>query len=132
MNSHSLSEPEKYEAAINFIQISGRVIPALFILAIIAFIHITVFTHRICGPVISFDKAIKQFRQGNLKARIKLRKKDFLKEQSESVNEILNDFADYISGLEKSIENLEEKAEKNPELLKEIDKLKTRLRYIKI
>ena len=131
MNSDSITDIEKYNAATNFIQISGRVIPALFILSLIAFVHITIFTHRICGPVINFTKAVKEIKKGNIKARITLRKKDFLTEQSKYVNEILDDFSIYIKDLQAGIEKLEEKAVDNPEMIKEINELKTKLSYIK-
>lgn len=132
MNSSSVSDIEKFNAATNFLQLSGRIIPALFILSIIAFVHMIVFTHRICGPVISFTKAVKEFKKGNLKARIKLRKKDFLTEQSERVNEILDDFTGYLAEIHSDIEKLEEKVSDNPELINEVDRLKKKLKYLKI
>lgn len=130
MNSAAVSDIEKYNAATNFIKISGRIIPAIFILFTISFVHMLVFTHRICGPILSFNKGIDEFKKGNIKARINLRKKDFLTEESEKVNEVLDNFVIYIESLKADIHSLEEKSEGFDHLKNEINKLKRKISSI--
>lgn len=130
MNSSAVSDIEKYHAATNFIKISARTIPAIFALFTISFVHMLILTHRICGPIISFNKSIDEFKKGNIKARINLRKKDFLTQESENVNEVLENFSNYIESLKDDIENLEKKAEGCDGLKNEIIKLKRKINSI--
>ncbi|MGM0418415.1 MAG: hypothetical protein ACQEQS_06815 [Thermodesulfobacteriota bacterium] len=131
--SSSLSVAEKYDAAQTFITLSARLIPAILILLLISFIHMLILTHKICGPIISFNKAIKEYKEGNISARVNLRKNDFLKNESREVNEIVQELESWVVSLKKDVETLEKNIDSREaeELKKDFDKIKKKLNIIK-
>ncbi|MHC4850884.1 MAG: hypothetical protein ACYTKC_08780 [Planctomycetota bacterium] len=48
------------------------------------------FSHRIAGPMYNFGRTLKEFREGNIDARITLREHDYLEEVQDHINSFLD------------------------------------------
>jgi methyl-accepting chemotaxis protein len=71
-----------------------RLLPAALILAVLVGVQVILASHRLSGPIYRFEKALKEFLDGNFSNRIKLRKHDELKE----MEELFNRLAGYLEG----------------------------------
>ena len=131
--SSALSDAEKYDAAQTFLTLSARLLPAFLILLLISFIHMVILTHKICGPIKNFNKAIKEYKDGNITARVNLRKNDFLKNESREVNEIVGELESWVVSLKKDVETLEKNIDSRDtnKLKKDFKKIKKKLNIIK-
>jgi HAMP domain-containing protein len=65
-----------------------RVWPALFIMAGLAGIHAIFYSHRLVGPVYRFEKMLGELIAGNYSIRIRIRKRDELRELEALLNRL--------------------------------------------
>lgn len=117
------SDPNaQYEAAQVFLLLAQRLVPAVLVLFLFFFVHLVIMTHRICGPLVNFTRTFESIAEGNLSRRIRLRERDYLRDEADMVNEALDSLTDQLTALRQ--ENLAlaeslEKASHNPEMLTE-------------
>lgn len=80
---------EKAQAAMQYIILGERIWPAITIsISILAIISFYI-THKLAGPIYRFEKTAKDVIDGDLSLRIRLRKKDDLKELANLFNRLL-------------------------------------------
>ena len=65
-----------------------RVWPALFIMAGLAGVHAIFYSHRVVGPVYRFERMLEELIAGNYSHRIRIRKRDELKDMEVLLNEL--------------------------------------------
>lgn len=102
----------QYQAAQTFLTLVKRLLPAVILMFVLVFLHQILITHRICGPLVNFTHTFKRIAQGDLTRKVVLRKGDYLREECEKINEMIDSLAHFISnirgGQEKLISVLEE------------------------
>jgi methyl-accepting chemotaxis protein len=80
-----------------FIILLERLAYSLVILLILAFIHQIVITHKICGPLVNFRNTFKRISEGDLTRKIFLRRHDFLQDEANQVNEMIDVLSNFVS-----------------------------------
>jgi len=87
----------QYFSAKIFIILLERLAYSLVILLILAFIHQIVITHKICGPLVNFTNTFKKISEGDLTRKIFLRRHDFLQNEANQVNEMIDVLSSFVS-----------------------------------
>ena len=102
----------QYRAAQTFITLIKRLIPAVFAILVLVFIHQVLITHRICGPLVNFTNTFKRVAEGDLTRKIFLRQGDYLREECKRINEMIDGLSNHIARIgndhEKLVQLLEE------------------------
>lgn len=80
----------QYQAAKFFMLIFERLPLVLGAVFILVFIHQLLITHQVCGPLVNFANTIKRITKGDLTRKIYLRRYDFLKEDGQCINEMID------------------------------------------
>ena len=93
---HSSELCRQYLSAKVFIIVLERFAIAFGGLVIVAFIHQIILTHKFCGPLVNFMNSFKKMSKGNLTRRVFLRRYDFLHDEAQQVNEMLDGLSDLI------------------------------------
>jgi len=93
LNDQSLSLEVRAVAADRILMLHSRVWPAFISLIVILGLHSILLFHRIVGPLYRFRLAFEQIRQGNVSFRVKLRKKDYLHDEEEAFNNMIEGIA---------------------------------------
>ena len=103
----------QYHAAKMFITVLERIAAAVILLSIIGFVHHIWLTHKLYGPLVSFGKTFDKIRQGDFTRTITLRRYDFLHEEAQQVNAMLDslsqavgDAQNHMLGVVESLERL--------------------------
>lgn len=91
--------PEKYEAAKEFFYIDARVWPAFFIIALLIGIHSIFITHRIFGPLYRLKRSLQQMQGGDISFEARIRRKDYLLEYIDELNNLLKVLRDRINDI---------------------------------
>jgi methyl-accepting chemotaxis protein len=130
MLDESLSFEVRAAAAEKLLVSHSRVWPALIALICIIGLHSFRFFHRFIGPLYKFRLAFERMRDGDLGFRVKIRKNDFLHQEEQAINEMIEVLAGKIGSMQqashdslKSINELKEmltEANNNWENLKEL------------
>jgi methyl-accepting chemotaxis protein len=94
LNDESLSLEVRVAAADRVLMLHSRIWPAVITLIILLGIHSVLLFHRVAGPLYRFQLAFEQIKQGKISFRVKLRKKDYLHDQEE----VFNDMMDILEG----------------------------------
>ena len=133
LDFYSLSE--KAEAARTLLLLHSRVWPGIGGI-ILLFGAVSIFiTHKIAGPLYHLKKCISEITEGNLDVKIKLRKRDDLKDLAEQVNMLVDTFrtfvttvridsdllSDYILELEREIDAKMLNEESGREIIKKVE-----------
>lgn len=93
---------EKAQAAMQYIILGERIWPAIAIsISILAIISVYI-THKLAGPIYRFEKTAKDVINGDLSVRIRLRKKDDLKDLANLFNQLLGN-------IDRSLKNIKKK-----------------------
>ncbi|MFN4227509.1 MAG: hypothetical protein ACK4F0_05160 [Candidatus Ratteibacteria bacterium] len=88
-----------YEVVKNINIILAKRIGTLMVLLVILTFYLEIrFLHRIVGPLYRIEKVLNEITEGKDVEKIKLRRKDFLKQFAETVNRLI----DYINKIKKS------------------------------
>jgi len=97
---------------------------SLFIISILAITVALLYSHRISGPMIAFERIIKNIGKGIFKQKITLRKDDEWKETALVLNNSLKELQISMSNLKNSYDNLKSQIDlTNPDLSLSIDKV---------
>jgi len=91
----------QYFSAKMFIILLERLAFALLILLILAFLHQIVLTHKFCGPLVNFVKTFKKISEGDLTRKIFLRRYDFLQNEADQVNEMMDGLSSLVAKIKK-------------------------------
>lgn len=98
---HSSELCRQYLSAKVFIIVLERFAIALGGLLIVAFIHQIIITHKFCGPLVNFMNSFKKMSKGDFTRRIFLRRYDFLHDEAQQVNEMVEGFSDLLIKIKK-------------------------------
>ena len=80
----------QFQASQFFLLISERLLLALSISLILFSIHQILITHKFCGPITNFSNTFKKIIEGDLTRKIHLRSSDYLKEEAQCINEMID------------------------------------------
>jgi nitrogen fixation/metabolism regulation signal transduction histidine kinase len=130
LNDESVSLEVQSAAADRVLILHSRIWPAVISLIIILGIHSTIIFHRVAGPLYRFRLAFEQIKKGNLKFRVKLRKKDYLHDEEEAFNNMIETMAGKLKDIKiDSLDSLNSlyELEKQSNGWKETDKEKLRI-----
>ena len=95
-------------------------------LVIIAAIIVTLFvSHRIFGPLVRLEKALKAIGEGDLTGKVILRNKDQLTTIAENVNDMTDNLHARVNNFKKEIIRLCQEAEKHNESKELVDQLRS-------
>jgi methyl-accepting chemotaxis protein len=95
LDFYSLSE--KAEAARTLLLLHSTVWPGIGGI-ILLFGAVSIFiTHKIAGPLYHLKKSISEITEGNLDVKVKLRKRDDLKDLAEQVNMLVDTFRTFVT-----------------------------------
>jgi methyl-accepting chemotaxis protein len=89
MLDESLIFEVRAAAADKILTSHARVWPALISLICIIGLHSLLFFNRFIGPLYKFRSAFERMRDGDLGFRVKIRKNDFLHQEEQSMNEMI-------------------------------------------
>jgi methyl-accepting chemotaxis protein len=89
------------ESAKVFIILSEKLVIALSAVFIFTIIPLIWVSHRFFGPLINFSNIFKRVAQGDLTARVYLRRGDLLTSEAYLVNDMINSLSNSISDIEK-------------------------------
>lgn len=130
MNNQNLSQELRTAAAQRTIAFHTRVWPSLITIVCIFALHSFRVLLRIFGPLYRFRVTFSEISKGNIALRVKLRKKDYLMEEAEKINEMLDVFKEKWGNVQshgqealESLSVLEETAQKGSEGMKDYQKL---------
>jgi methyl-accepting chemotaxis protein len=80
---------EQVEAATQFLTLHRTLWPAVLVLFLgLAFVYVRV-SHRVAGPLYRFKKVFGEVGAGRLTTRVRLRQKDYLKEEASALDEMI-------------------------------------------
>jgi len=85
----------QFHAARFFLVVAEKLPLAIGIVLVLASIHQILITHQVCGPLVNFSNTFKKILQGDLTRKIHLRYNDFLTEEGNDINKMI----DYLSRL---------------------------------
>ncbi len=86
----NLSLQDRAAAADRMLTFHSRIWPASVTLMCFFGIHSILFFHRVAGPLYQFHGAFKRIRQGDLNFQVKIRRKDYLHDEEEIINEMID------------------------------------------
>jgi methyl-accepting chemotaxis protein len=96
----------QYQAAESFLSIIWWVLPAMVLIILVALVYNLIITHRICGPLVNFTHTFNKMSEGDLTRKVILRTGDFLNNESESLNRMIDGLADHVSGIKENSQQL--------------------------
>lgn len=112
--------PTQHFSAKFFIDISERLGVSFVAIIVAGFIYNILVSHRICGPLVNFNKTFHKIAQGNLDCKISLRRHDYLKSEADQVNEMIDTLSFHLNHVKKHNHLLQKKIEElintNPNL----------------
>ncbi len=97
----SLELCRQYISAKLFIVFLERLPIVAGVLLLIAFIHQIVISHKFCGPLVNFVNSFEKISKGDLTRKIYLRRYDFLKDEAQHLNEMIDGLSNKIVELTK-------------------------------
>jgi methyl-accepting chemotaxis protein len=95
----SLSVDQKQEFASIMSSFAHRMWPAMWILFMFMVLHLLYVSHKIAGPLYRIRTVLTYVGSGNLTARAKLRRGDFLKQDAETLNDMIGELDNRIGRL---------------------------------
>lgn len=104
--SSSMHSSQQVAAAQEIIVLHKRFWPAIIIVAAILGTHSIFFFHRFFGPLYRFKATLKEVAKGDLSFNFGLRKKDFLTEEKEIINDMISTMRENLSDLKQKNEIL--------------------------
>jgi methyl-accepting chemotaxis protein len=107
----------QYLSAKIFLVLLERLVIAVGVLLLVAFIHQIALSHKFCGPLVNFVNSFKKLSTGDLTRRIYLRRYDFLKDEARHLNEMIEGLSNMIVDIKKEnkklVSSLEEAMDAN-------------------
>lgn len=86
----------QYKAAQTFLILAKRLLPCTIVLFGFFFLHLTIITHRICGPLMNFTATFSRMATGDLTRKIQLRKGDYLKRECDQINIMIDGLSEHL------------------------------------
>ncbi len=96
----------QHQAAQNFLVVIKWLIPTVLVISILIFIHHVIVTHRIYGPMYKFSQVFKKISQGDLSLKVFIRRKDYLHNECNEINEVIAGLAAIIARVQTGQDNL--------------------------
>lgn len=93
MQDDSLGFHARAAAAEKMLTLHARVWPAVLLIICLVALHSFRFFHRLIGPLHRFRRVFEDVTNGDVSMQVKIRKKDYLHEEEEAINEMLKAFA---------------------------------------
>jgi methyl-accepting chemotaxis protein len=87
----------QYQAARDFLLILRWLVPTLLIVVALSLLYQLMITHRICGPLVNFSHTFNRMSEGDLTRKVVIRHGDYLKQECEKVNTIIDTFVERLS-----------------------------------
>ncbi len=100
LQDESLSLEVRAAAADRILTLHGRVWPAVVAIICIIGVHSFRAFLRVIGPLYRFRWALEQVRSGNLGFRVKLRRKDYLRQEEKGLNEMMEVLSEKLRGIQ--------------------------------
>ena len=94
-----LSVVQKQEFASLMSSFANRMWPTMWILFVLMVIHVLYVTHKIAGPLYRIRSVLSYVGSGNLTARAKLRRGDYLTQDADAVNEMAGELDNRIGSM---------------------------------
>lgn len=123
LQDQSLSLEVRAAAADKILIMHSRVWPAIIAIICLIGLHSFRVFHRFVGPLYRFCWAFEQVRNGDLSFRVKLRKKDYLHQEEEVLNSMLEMLAEKMESVQlasidasKSLNEVEQKVTEESDL----------------
>ena len=88
-------------AAKLFVVLLERLSIGFGLVLIIILIHQVLIIHKLCGPLVNFGNIFNKISQGDLTQKINLRGRDFLQNEAQQVNKMLDSLTDSLSAVKK-------------------------------
>jgi len=86
----SFDSETQYQAATLFLSILERIMPVLGVIFLFFILHQLMITHHFCGPIKNFAETFRKTAAGDLTRKIKIRHTDFLRDDAQLVNDMLD------------------------------------------
>lgn len=124
----------QYAAAKTFLILARQLMPAAVCVFVLFFFHHLFVTHRICGPLVNFTHTFRKIAQGDFTRKVVLRKRDYLKQECDVINTMIDGLSDHFKRVQNGqlqlIDVLEKRLDKidDPGVQKEIKDLADQLR----
>lgn len=99
MESRTLFPTEQYRVATQFLLLDARLWPVLALVFVLLAGHSVFISHRIAGPLFGFRRVFKALAEGNLSARARIRKDDYLVQEADAINEMITAMRTRIQGV---------------------------------
>lgn len=87
----------QYQSSQTFLALIQSLIPALLLMLVLIFLHQLMMTHRICGPLVNFNNSFQRISRGDLTRKVFLRQGDYLKDECNRINEMIDGLAALIA-----------------------------------
>jgi methyl-accepting chemotaxis protein len=91
----------QYQASKTFVVIFKDLPIAIGLVFLLFFIHQLIITHQLCGPMINFINTFKKIAMGDLTKKVHLRRYDFLREEKEHINEMIDALSHTVGNIKK-------------------------------
>lgn len=102
LHDESLSLEARAAVADNILTFHSRIWPGAIALICFLGLHSTLFFHRLVGPLYRFRWAFQKVQEGDLSFRVKIRRKDFLHQEEDVLNEMIEMLAGKVGGIQRA------------------------------
>lgn len=122
--------------------------PAVILAMILIFLHSVRASHKVAGPLYRFKCVLEALKEGEISSPIRIRKGDYLQEEAEIINQVLESLRQNLDGLQQAQVQLNqalceyrrelgqnlspEENERVRQLAEKADQVADRLRYFKL
>ena len=80
----------QYQASKAFVVIFKDLPIALVLVLLLFFVQQLVTTHQLCGPLVNFAETFRKIAEGDFTRKVQLRRYDFLHDEKEHINEMID------------------------------------------
>jgi methyl-accepting chemotaxis protein len=99
LQNADLSLEVRAAAADQILFLHTRIWPPLIALIGLIGIHSFIFFHRIVGPLFRFRRTYEQIGQGDIRTKIRIRKKDYLHKDCAAINGMVSELAEKLNAI---------------------------------
>ncbi len=119
----------QYKASQTFLILAKRLLPCTIVLFTFFFIHLSIITHRVCGPLVNFTNTFSRIASGDLTRKIHLRKGDYLKRECEEINFMIDGLSEHVHSVKHNHDKMLAVLE---EALDSVDNIDTKIKIEKV
>ena len=106
LSSETSTVEQRTDAANQFLSLHARLWPAFIVLVVLLSLHSILVSHRIAGPLVQFQRIFESVTAGNLSIRAKVRQRDYLVKEADTINRMLDTFSARLKTVEQSTDKL--------------------------